>query len=215
MSVLLNTFKDTLSLASKPLDDSYEGPKVKNVVKLPPLPADAKYTLPPVSGSRVMKLKSIRTPKFELQYAVPNTDTIFSIKERLLTDPNSPLSKDGFYISGVRLLVKAKVLPDCKQVSELTTDELSVVVSSTEDSVRVPLAGEIYFGADAIQTIPKEETPITETTVKLTPTAYPGLNDDFWKEVEHLARKYVEDSQGVVASLKANYESPVDEFNLD
>lgn len=217
-----NSLSGTLSLAKKQLDDNYEGPKVKPVVKLPPLPAGLAYTLPPASGSRVIKLKSLRSPKFELTYAVPSQDSVFSLKERLLTDPDSPLSDGKHNINCVRLLIKARVISDTKQIAELSSEELSVVVSSVSnsDAFDVPLAGEVYFGNAAVET-GTEPAPINSAPagLKLTKQTYPGVNQEFWDEIEHVARKYVEDSQSLVTNLRKAYEKEekeqTDEFDLD
>lgn len=209
--------QSTISLAHKQLDDSYEGPKVKPVVKLPALPPNLSYELPPAVGSRVIKLKSLRSPKFELQYAVPAQESVFSLKERLLTDPDSPLAGGKYNVGGVRILIKARVIADSRQINELPSDELTVVISSTAESLVVPLVGEVYFGEDATAAA---DNDTVRSVAKSAQPSYPGINAQFWSEVEHIARKYVEDSRAVVAQIREQYQNSLtpnakNEFDLD
>jgi hypothetical protein len=96
----------------------------KPVVLLPQMPVAKRKTKSDESSKTIsevkVSVKSVRNPKFSLILDhVHSNDTILSVKERLLGDPDGPLSDHGYEICNLRFLIKGKVIGDSKTMEEV------------------------------------------------------------------------------------------------
>jgi len=211
MSAFYERFSETLKHADVVLDENYVG-NLRNPLTLPaiggPFPG-----LPLPAGLDTMgkvQLKSIRAPKFSVEYDVPLSDTVYSLKERLLTDPSRPLGDAEQYTStSIKLLLKTKVIADTKQLAELPSRAFTVMFMHTEDQLAVPLPAQVYWSNDIdlpthAQKLERKPEP------KPALQALPGVNDRFWAEITDVAKRYVANPAELVGTLRSSYENSMD-----
>lgn len=209
------TFRGTLAYAQKEVDENWEGPgsvwPVTMAVPESALPDISTVSSPP-KGSQTISLKSIRAPKFSVEYTVPLSDSVYSLKERLLTDPSSPLPAGKYSPASMKLLIKSKVVSDTRQLAELPSTSFVVMFVDASTNFDVPLPAQIYWGdeAELINSAVEPKQPKQQTQREL-----PGINDQFWHEVEVVARKYVSDPKLLVSSLKSAIPPAEPSSNLD
>lgn len=188
MSAFFHQFSETLKHADKrPDENSVSTERVPLTLPeipkpFPQWPADSK-----LGTTATVQLKSIKVPKFTLEYDVPLKESVYSLKERLLTDANCPLA-EGLSPICLKLLLKTKVIADTRQLAELPSLAFTVMTMSTAEQIDVPLS--------QIWNTPVE-TPKIETKKEL-----PGINAQFWREVTSVARRYVAEPEEFVNTLK-------------
>lgn len=209
------TFRGTLAYAQKEIDEDWEGPGYLWPVTMP-MPESALPDFSAVSsspkGSQLVFLKSIRAPKFSVEYTVPLSDSVYSLKERLLTDPSSPLPQGKYTPASIKLLIKSKVVSDTRQLAELPSLSFVVMFMDAKTDLSLPLP-QIYWGneTELINTVAEPEQP--KSQLKKKP---PGINDHFWHEIELVAQKYVSNPKQLVTSMKyALSTEPNTEIDLD
>lgn len=192
-------FMKSLAPFQKKLDDNFEGTHTKPVIlgkmtaQLDPLPAQAAKQVK-------VSLRSIRNPKFSVEYEVPDTDSIFAVKERLLTDPNGPLQGTEFSIAGIRLMIKSRAVSDTRQLRELSSTEFTVMLlNSSTDSV--PSSGQLYWSDSSLiaPDVPAP-APMAETPVAVPET--PRFPDEMWQEIAAVVSQYTNESAEIVAQFR-------------
>ncbi|PRT52727.1 hypothetical protein B9G98_00347 [Wickerhamiella sorbophila] len=192
-------FMASLAPFQKKLDDNYEGTHKKPVVlgrmsaELEPLPAQEPKQVK-------VALRSIRNPKFSVEYEVPDTDSIFAVKERLLTDPNGPLVGTEFNLAGIRFMIKSRAISDTRQLRELSSTEFTVVLLHS-NADNVPSSGQLYWADDSvIAPDVQTPTPVAETPEVVEET--PSFPSEMWEEIAAVVAKYTKDSASVVDKLR-------------
>ncbi|ANB12682.1 Mdy2p [Sugiyamaella lignohabitans] len=138
-------------------------------------------------------LKSIRNPKFVISFDdVPANDTVLSIKERLVGDPDGPLAEGGYATSNVRLLIKGKVISDSKTVGEVSTategsDELSVsFVAMISQPDKEAISNKKEVGSE------EEPEPVLPTV----------LSEAAWNDIHTTLQKHLSHDEARVALQK-------------
>lgn len=215
------TFRETLDKASKPLDLNYEANKgflpVVLQYKFDNIPYSYTGESPKTGDKIDIKLKSIREPKFSLEYSVPSISSVYGIKERLISDPSKPLKDSGINADSIKLLLKGKVVSDSQQIAELSSTQFTVMFHQSDadiDGVEVPIPAQVYWSQEIENIKPKQNVaPSGDSSSK---EELPGVTDKFWSEVELVAKRYVADPKKLVEELKSSYSAPVSEsMDLD
>lgn len=215
------TFKETLDKAPKPLDLNHEANKgflpVVFQYKFENIPYTYSGETPKPGDTVDIKLKSIREPKFSLEYSVPTISSVYAIKERLISDPSKPLKDSGLNADSIKLLLKGKVVSDSQQIAELGSTQFTVMFHQSDvdvDGVEVPIPAQVYWSEEIQNIKPKQNlVPSGDSTSE---EVLPGINDKFWSEVELVAKRYVADPKKLVGELKSSYSAPgSDNMDLD
>lgn len=119
--------KRSLGRADKVLPDTHEGAQGK-LCTFPPL-----TSIPPpwplyCPRRIVASLKSIRNPKFTVQYEIMDSESIFALKQKLVNDPKGFFVGSSVGIESLRLLVRAHAVSDTRQLCELDSTDFTVMV---------------------------------------------------------------------------------------
>lgn len=183
------------------LDDNFEGTHIKPVV-LENMIIDLKplASQPPQSVS--VSLRSIRSPKFSVEYTVPDTDTIFALKERLLTDPNGPLAGSEYNLGGIKLMIKSRAISDTRQIREVSGTEFTVMLMTGAGDA-VPSSGQLYWSetSEIAPNVPKIAHQEAEEPVAAA-AASPKYPPEMWEEISAVVSKYNSHSAEIVAKFR-------------
>lgn len=208
--VFVEAFQHELEKTTKKIPDSYEGTRGRPLI-LPAMPTT--YVPPPLPQTQTVSvvLKSIRSPRFTVTYEIPDRDSIFSVKERLVSDPNGPFASVETPVEAIRLVLQGRALSDTHQLKELPACNFIVMVKNDVDGGKIGPPVQYYWGHDGEPVNPASTSVVEETESTVQPPATnnqkPGINMSFWNEVEELAGKYVDDPVEVVKTMRQSYDS--------
>lgn len=210
MSVaFVEAFSAELAKAPKKIPDSHEGTRERPLT-LPEMPVA--YVAPQaVQPKKVdVTLKSIRSPRFSVNYQINDTDSVFAVKERLVSDPNGPFASVKTSVGAIRLVLQGRALSDTHQLRELPSHSLIAMVKSeaAEDTIGPPV--QFYWGEEdaEIETVSKTPSSEKHATTRNTDekATKSGINASFWNEVEKLAARYCDNSTEMVKMMRQSYE---------
>lgn len=179
----VQSFNEKLACYPPEIPSTHEGTHTKPMTLLG-MPVELSSASVPEPSKITVKLKSIRAPKFSVSYTAWSNDSVFSLKERLVSDPEKPMGDAQHGLSSIRLLLKSKAVGDTKALRDLPSHDFTVMFSgsASQDSY-VPV--QVYWPEDRSKSTsesePVEATPKPESTPN---------DEEMFQEIAQVLSKY-------------------------